>query len=226
MRNAAPGTSVRLEPMQGRLTNDGADVSVEPPVTGADAAVCLVLRGTSSDLELLLIERAHNPSDLASGQVALPGGRVAPEDRSLTETVLRELEEEVGLTAADLEGPPAFVGTDYTRRFHLRVAVFAARHASRGRAASARSAAEVASVFWIPRLALDRNELAVVSTDRGPTSVPATVFEGHVLWGFTFRVVRGFFGLEPEGIEGAPAPQTRRERQAPASPIGPGLGEP
>ena len=44
-----------------------------PPVATAGAAVTIVLRAGAAEPEVLLIERAPNPADPASGQVALPG---------------------------------------------------------------------------------------------------------------------------------------------------------
>lgn len=63
-----------------------------------EAAVALVLRPRSEDdLELLLIRRAVRVGDPWSGQIALPGGRLEPQDGSLEETAIRETREEVGL---------------------------------------------------------------------------------------------------------------------------------
>jgi 8-oxo-dGTP pyrophosphatase MutT (NUDIX family) len=69
----------------------------DPPFR--EAAVALVLRATSEgdDLELLLIKRSERIGDPWSGQVALPGGRLEPDDTSLEMTALRETFEEVGL---------------------------------------------------------------------------------------------------------------------------------
>jgi 8-oxo-dGTP diphosphatase len=179
-----------------RLLDQGS--RTHPPVSEADAAVTLVLRAGAGDVELLLIERAQNPRDPASGQVALPGGQVAAGDRTLGETALRELEEEVGLTEDDLQGPLRFVRTDMARRFGLRVAIFAAEHAPHGRGPSVRSPEEVASVFWLPRFEAARTEKADVPTDNGSTRVDASLYQGHILWGFTRRIVREFFGFPKE----------------------------
>jgi len=171
---------------------------VVPPVSTAGAAVTIVLREARSDLEVLLIERAKNPADPASGQVALPGGRVSDSDGSLSVTALRELEEEVGLSEGDLADPLRFVGTFTSRRFGLKIGVFASRLGETGRGPTVRSAEEVAHVFWLPRALLAQGQKVERETAFGYAPVNATVHEGHVLWGFTRRVLRDFFGFPPE----------------------------
>lgn len=166
-----------------------------PPVSTAGAAVVVVLREGSSEVETLLIERAERPADPASGQVAFPGGHVSEGDGSLAVTALRELEEEVGLSRADFAGELRFVDTVLAVRFGLRVAVFATGLAPGANAPTARSADEVAHVFWLPRSALATSRPIVRETMRGLTEVRATVFEGHILWGFTRRVLCEFFGV-------------------------------
>ncbi len=169
-----------------------------PPVSTAGAAVTIVLREGLHDVEVLLIERAANPADPASGQVALPGGHVNDGDGSLEVTAARELEEEVGLTLADLAGPLRYVETVTARRFGLRVGVFATELASGGARPTARSAEEVAHVFWLPRATLEATRRIERETHLGSADVTATVHEGHVLWGFTRRVLRRFFELPTE----------------------------
>ncbi|MGI0156328.1 MAG: NUDIX hydrolase, partial [Thermoplasmata archaeon] len=172
--------------------------AITPPTSTAGAAVTIVLRDGASEVETLLIERTERPTDPASGQVAFPGGRVEDSDGSLLATALRELEEEVGLTRADLGGPPRFVRAEHALRFGIRVGVFAAALGPTGGAPTAVSSEEVAHVFWLPRSGLDETRRVLRQTSRGFLEVPATVFEGHVLWGFTRRVVREFFGLRSD----------------------------
>ncbi|MGA8542854.1 MAG: CoA pyrophosphatase [Thermoplasmata archaeon] len=192
--------------------------SVAPPIGSAGAAVTILLRQGLREVETLLIERTERPTDPASGQVALPGGRVEDSDGSLRVTALRELEEEVGLTETDLAGPPRYVATENAFRFGLTVAVFAAELGSTARPPSVLSVDEVAHVFWLPRSALGSEKRVHRETDRGLLEVPATVFEGHVLWGFTRRLLRQFYGLPKEDELGGPAfaPDPSRSRNGDA----------
>jgi 8-oxo-dGTP pyrophosphatase MutT (NUDIX family) len=187
---AAPGSAPTiLSELVGRFP------ALAPPVSTAGAAVVILLRQGNTEVETLLIERAERAEDPASGQVAFPGGHVTEGDGSLASTALRELEEEVGLGRGDIVGELRFVSTELALRFGLRVGVFAAILAPDGPAPTARSPEEVAHVFWMPRSALANSRPIVRETSRGLAEVPATVFEGHVLWGFTRRVLCEFFGV-------------------------------
>jgi 8-oxo-dGTP pyrophosphatase MutT (NUDIX family) len=169
-----------------------------PPTPTAAAAVTLVLREGLSDVEVLLIERATNPRDPASGEVGLPGGHVDEVDDSLADTAARELREEVGVGLGDLDGPLRYVGAQAAPRFGIQVGVFAARLGTHGGPSLTPDPDEVAHVFWLPRRSLDRTSRVHRDTPRGRIEVPATVHEGHVLWGFTRKVVRQFFELPQE----------------------------
>ncbi len=188
----------------------GRFTSERPPTNSAGAAVTIVLREGTSDVEVLLIERAEDPNDPASGQVALPGGHVSETDGNLQRTALRELEEEVGLVRGDLDGEPRFVTIVHAQRFRLDVGIFAAALGPEAQRPSVRSPAEVAHVFWMPRHALDVTRSVERATYVGARTVPATVHEGHVLWGFTRRVLRDFFGYPVEEEAGPPVYGVRR----------------
>jgi 8-oxo-dGTP pyrophosphatase MutT (NUDIX family) len=176
-----------------------------PPSSTAGAAVTIVLRTGSTGLEVLLIERAARTGDPASGQVALPGGHVSEDDGNLAQTALRELEEEVGLSRRDLAGDPHYVTTVHARRFGLDVGVFAAELSSEAQRPTPRSPLEVAHVFWLPRSSLESTRKVTRDTSIGTIPVNATVHDGHVLWGFTRRVLRQFFDLPLEDEPFGPA---------------------
>ena len=169
--------------------------ALSPPVSTAGAAVVIVLRQGLTSVEVLLIERAERTDDPASGQVGLPGGHVDDRDGSLAATALRELEEEVGLRRADLDGELRYVSTEMAIRFGLKVGIFAALLGPDTSGPSVASSEEVAHVFWLPRSALTSSRPIERETSRGLAAVPATVFEGHVLWGFTRRILCQFFGV-------------------------------
>jgi len=187
---SAPGTAPRsVAELLSRFP------AISPPVSTAGAAVVIVLREGRTEVETLLIERSERAEDPASGQVAFPGGHVADGDGSLVVTALRELEEEVGLTRSDLSGELRYVGTELAVHFGLKVGVFAGLLAPDAQAPTARSQDEVAHVFWLPRSALSGSAPIVRETSLGLAEVRATVYEHHILWGFTRRVICRFFGV-------------------------------
>jgi 8-oxo-dGTP pyrophosphatase MutT (NUDIX family) len=168
--------------------------SRSPPSLGsAGAAVTVLLREGHDDIEALLLERTVRADDLASGQVSLPGGRVDPGDASLAETALRELREEVGVGATEIVGAPRYVLTQSAPIFGLDVAVFTALMGPSSHGPRVHSQEEVAHVFWLPRAVLADPQRVLRDTSVGPREVDAIIYEGHVIWGFTLRVLRRFF---------------------------------
>ena len=164
------------------------------PHGAAGAAVTIVLREGGSGSEVLLIERTVRDDDPASGQVALPGGHSEDGDATMGATALRELREEVGLGEADVTRPLRFVGVQRASVFGLDVAVYATALTDRPGPVVA-SPGEVAHVFWLPSESLGSVRPVERSTRRGTFEVPAVVHQGHVLWGFTLRVLRDAFGV-------------------------------
>ncbi len=162
-----------------------------PSIGGAKASVVVVLRAGSADAEALLIERTVREEDPASGQVALPGGHVEPTDADLEAAALRELEEEVGLGRADLAPPVRYVATLEARRFRMDVGVFAAELAPTGARPVRGSPREVADVFWLPLGRLASSRTILREGPSGPIEVPAVRHDGHVVWGFTLKVLQG-----------------------------------
>jgi 8-oxo-dGTP pyrophosphatase MutT (NUDIX family) len=169
-----------------------------PPHGAAGAAVSILLRSGATDVEVLLIERALRDGDPASGQIGLPGGRVEAGDGPLVRTALRECQEEVGIHPDDLVVAPRFVGFEIASAVGLKVGVFAAELAPAHKGPVSWDSEEVAHVFWASRPALREGRRVVRETVTGPRAVDATVIGGHVLWGFTRRVLRDFFEIPNE----------------------------
>ncbi|MGC2034838.1 MAG: CoA pyrophosphatase [Thermoplasmata archaeon] len=178
----------------------------EPPIDAAGASVAIILREGAREIETLLIERTVREEDPASGQVALPGGRVRSSDRSLQETALREIEEEVGLRGSDLVRPPRFVGLQEARVFSMTVAIFAATLGPSSNAPAVTDPAEVAQVFWFPRSALERASQLEWKSPQGSRGIEGVPYEGHIVWGFTLRALREFFGRAEPGAGTEPRP--------------------
>lgn len=118
---------------------------IGPDARLRDAAVLFGVVPRPGDIRLILTTRT---ADLRAhaGQVALPGGKVDPEDADPIATALREADEEIGLSA-DLVTPlgyfrPYIAGSGF--RILPVVAVVAPTYAT------TLNAVEVADVFEVP----------------------------------------------------------------------------
>ncbi len=75
---------------------------VETEWEASPAAVLVPLFLNDNEWNLLYTRRTDSV-DVHQGQVAFPGGRIEPDDRSAAGAALRESEEEIGLRAADVQ---------------------------------------------------------------------------------------------------------------------------
>ncbi|HXN49481.1 MAG TPA: CoA pyrophosphatase [Bryobacteraceae bacterium] len=167
----------------------------------ADAAVAIVRAGGAEE-SVLLIRRATRESDPWSGHWSFPGGRREAEDPDLVQTALRELGEECGIQLAlrDLEGAlPVAVARRRTPPF-LVVAPFV--FAVDGQRPTVLDPREAVEAVWVPLAALRdpaRHRLGPVAGVPREMLFPAVEVNGWPLWGFTYRLISDWLGLEPEG---------------------------
>jgi 8-oxo-dGTP pyrophosphatase MutT (NUDIX family) len=195
----APAVGAESEP------REGGDDSGE---TLRQAAVALVLRGGLEGPELLVIKRSEAERDHWSGHLALPGGRVEPDDENLQATAVRETLEEVGL---DLRAGGEVLGRLGTVKpqspFAPRIAVtpFLAVAPGEYHAGGAAGApkqlelsGEVAAAFWVPVDELKRGgrsgvfRMAFAGVER---EWPAYPSEHGLIWGITERILTEFLSL-------------------------------
>ncbi len=74
----------------------------EVPDNAKVACVLNLLHFSEGQWRTVLIQRTVNPRDRHSGQVSFPGGRYEETDGSLEEVALREAEEEIGVSSAQI----------------------------------------------------------------------------------------------------------------------------
>jgi 8-oxo-dGTP pyrophosphatase MutT (NUDIX family) len=128
------------------------------------------------------------------GEISFPGGRRDPEDADLSETALREAEEEIGLARTEvrllgeLEPTPTWV-TNYV--IHPFVGLIGA-----GRAWEI-SPYEVDAVLELPLRALRESRTRTRMERRGISfETDAYVVDGHLIWGATARILENLLGQQ------------------------------
>ena len=85
-----------MKSLRGRLLPADTDIESKeehPP----EASVAVIIDPFQLGGSLLLIRRSERDRDPWSGQIAFPGGRRTPGDRSFLATAIREANEEVGI---------------------------------------------------------------------------------------------------------------------------------
>jgi 8-oxo-dGTP pyrophosphatase MutT (NUDIX family) len=158
------------------------------------AAVAAVLHeDQKADLHVLLIRRASHPRDPWSGHMALPGGRMVAEDRSLVETAIRETAEELGFDLgrhAELIGRlDAVQAVARGERVDMLIVPFV--FAVKERPELLRNE-EVEEALWVPLNALRSGELSTHTSyeHRGvQLKLPAFDFGGRIIWGLTHQML-------------------------------------
>jgi 8-oxo-dGTP pyrophosphatase MutT (NUDIX family) len=129
-----------------------------------------------------------------AGEISFPGGRRDPGDSDLSETALREAEEEIGLARTEvrllgeLEPTPTWV-TNYV--IHPYVGLIAA-----GRRWEV-SPEEVDAVLELPLRTLRESRTQTRLQRRGiEFETDAYVVDGHVIWGATARILENLLGQQ------------------------------
>ena len=198
-RGLAPEGAGRPEP------GGGAEAAGRPV---RRAAVALVLRGGAEGPELLIIKRSEAERDHWSGHLALPGGRMEPEDESLLTTAVRETFEEVGIDLRAGGEVVARLGTvapqsPYAPRVSVTPFVIVAPRrfhagAEGGKAEGLTLSDEVAAAFWVRVGELKRGgrsgvfRMALAGAEREWPAYPSA---HGMIWGITERILTEFLSL-------------------------------
>jgi 8-oxo-dGTP pyrophosphatase MutT (NUDIX family) len=136
-----------------------------------------------------------------AGEISFPGGRQDPEDSDLTETALREAEEEIGLarSAVSLLGELPAISTFATNYLiHPFVGVIPAGQRWR------LSPREVDAVLDLPLRALRESRTRTRMQRRGISfETDAYILDEHLIWGATARILEDLLErLQSSGPDG------------------------
>jgi len=153
------------------------------PDDSAHAAVAILIKPTTDDLELLLVKRAEVQGDPWSGDMAFPGGKRTPDDRSLLDTAAREVREETGIDLDRLQAAgfmePLF--SSVRKTLSVQPVIYRLEEEP-----DVHLNNELTRYLWVPLAALQGSRAqATVKGWKGP------VFRigGEVVWGLTYRML-------------------------------------
>jgi 8-oxo-dGTP pyrophosphatase MutT (NUDIX family) len=156
-------------------------------ITGEDlkaSAVLIPLFYNQGQYHVLFTERSDEVN-FHKGQVCFPGGSREPSDSSLLQTALREIEEEIGLKAKDVEILGEFDdNVTLTSNYVISPFVAFIPHPYPFKVDSR----EIKEIFSVPLSFL------MDEANFKPDSYTYE-YEGHVIWGATARILRQFIDL-------------------------------
>jgi 8-oxo-dGTP pyrophosphatase MutT (NUDIX family) len=160
------------------------------------ASVAVIINPEDRGGSLLLIRRIERKGDPWSGQIGFPGGHKSPSDQGFLQTAIRETEEEVGikLNEHQLLGSLPLV-TTRSRLVQVAPFVFALKSM-----VPVQLNGEVAENFWVPLPELARFEVKrrKVQAEKLELEVNSYEYQGHIIWGLTFRILNLLLGRRSE----------------------------
>lgn len=171
-----------------------------------DASVLIPIVAVPEPTVIFTVRTDTVPSH--KGQISFPGGSTDPGDSSAIQTALRETQEEIGLDPAavdvlgQLDAFPTFVSG-----FVVTPVVGWLEEEPQLRP----NPAEVASILHVPLADLNEDIRSEAGFSHGDKTYPteAWVWQDHVIWGVTARIVRSFlWTLSRAGLIDPPAETT------------------
>ena len=170
--------------------------SLKPPDDGRRrAAVAAVLHDEPAGPRVLLMKRTERVGDPWSGHISLPGGRFDKRDDDLLATAIRETREELGieLVGARLLGNLPTLSPLSAGPSGMEVTPFVFMTTE---PVEPQLSAEAAAAFWLPVETAMSGALDDLYTYPGTErQFPSWRYEGHVIWGLTFRILAELLAL-------------------------------
>ena len=187
----------RIPPIEEALTAHIPDTEPSKNARRSAAVAMILADQPDHGLSALFIQRAEHPQDPWPGQMAMPGGRFEPFDKTLERAAIRETLEEVGV---DLDGASPlgrlsdiFGGRQKEHRLAVSPFVFHCESVP-----EVTPNYEVADTVWVPLSFMgDSNNVTpyLFHLDPSGTEFPSFTYEGYPIWGLTYRILSDFYKL-------------------------------
>lgn len=163
-------------------------------------AVAMVLRSAADGIEALFIERTRNDADPWSGQMALPGGIVEPDDYGARGAAERETLEEVGIDLTETAYMGRLDDVQGRYRAHRSGIVVSGFVYFDEHGQEAVPNYEVADIVWEPLMTFtDDSRFVLVEYSTASGEQFPGVRVGHadhqIVWGLTRRFLASFFDI-------------------------------
>lgn len=176
------------------LLFDYLSSSLLPVTTQSEArAAIILLLSHGEDPQLLYTKRASHLRN-HPGEVCFPGGMRDPEDVNLLATALREMEEEIGLPASEVQ----VLGCLPEVRTRAGTLVLPFVATSKGDYPLVPSLEELDSIFHVPLSRFEQGIIARVDTfmrDGLSYRIPVYHYQGYEIWGLTAAVTTALLQL-------------------------------
>ena len=184
-RTRETGTSLTPESLIEKLTKK----LESHPFSYAQAAVAILVKPKKDDLEFLLVKRAEVDDDPWSGDMAFPGGKKNPQDKTLVDTVIRELLEETSINLSQKKAigfmKPVYSSVRKTLAVQpivYRFEEYPEIHLNY----------ELTKFIWAP---LSEMKNGKTKTKVKGWEEPVYQVKGEIVWGLTFRMLEKLFTL-------------------------------
>ena len=163
------------------------------------AAVLLLLYPKDGEYCVLLNKRSQQV-EYHKGEISFPGGARDSDDKDPLDTALRETEEEMGISRADVTVLGELDEVETRSGFQVKVFVGTIPCAYLFKP----SAVEIAEVLEVPIASLHDTASLRIETrweEGAPVTSYAYGYNDHLIFGATARILQQFLGLLEEGLK-------------------------
>ena len=154
------------------------------------AAVFMLLRQKEKDVSVIFTKRANNLST-HPGQISFPGGSLEPNDESLLNAGLREVEEEIGLEESQIETVGMLRPHETVSKYLIHPFIGIVESTAEFKI----NTSEVAEIFEVPlAFLLNRNNMQEhrISNGKEYRGYFAIPYGPHYIWGATASIIKSF----------------------------------